>query len=206
MQSPPRSGWELWGRWSCPIHPGSPPPHARLHPAPRCFRANPTGSSGAVRAANPMWNLGCVPKAWPTPRSHPSGPELDIHPTSTAPSTSQNPAGGEEGGRTQHPETPWNIWGYLWQRAGLVPRWAGPFSPAGWEHPSIQGSRLQTPRLQPKPLHHPPAHLPQPGRDQCITYLHPSRSLSRSHPVIHCSRCLRTWPRFQCIPGPRTVP
>lgn len=53
------------------------------------------------------------------------------------------------------------------------------------------------------PTHRIPPRL---GRDQCITYLHPSRSLSRSHPVIHCSRCLRTWPRFQCILGPRTVP
>lgn len=74
--------------------------------------------------------------------------------------------------------------------------------------PSQQVANSQTPAQTPfeGSPHHPAPHLPQPGRDQCITYLHPSRSLSRSHPVIHCSRCLRTWPRFQCIPGPRTVP
>lgn len=92
-----------------------------------------------------------------------------------------------------------------WCHAGLVPCLPWGASIRASLAPGGQAANSQAPAQARGlvPTHRIPPRL---GRDQCITYLHPSRSLSRSHPVIHCSRCLRTWPRFQCILGPRTVP
>lgn len=109
----------------------APVPSGLLHP----LHANPTGYSGAVITANPMCNSGCLPAAWPTPSSHPVG-------EGWAPPVPQGqhpkkalPVSGERAWCSE------NVWGYLWQRAGLVPRGAGPLSPVGREHPSIPGSR-----------------------------------------------------------------
>lgn len=110
------------------MHPGSPPPHtrSRLHPAPRRCHANPTGSSGAVRTANPMCNSGCVPKAWPTPCSEPSGPELGV-PSAAQPvphPKNRRKERKEGGPRAQRPH---GTYGATcgkelgWCHAGLVP-------------------------------------------------------------------------------------
>lgn len=173
MQSPP----SLAG--SCHILPRTTTPHTQTQSPPSCPALFPCKSyrfQWCSHNCQSHVQLGLCPQGL----AHP-GPELGVPPTSTALSTSQKPAGGEEGGgRTQRTETPWNIWGYLWQRAGLVPRWAGSFPPAGWEHPSIQGSRLQTPRLQRKPrwlvgrLSPPPSIPPAPGRKGSMHHLPPS--------------------------------
>lgn len=207
MQSPP----SLAG--SCHILPRTTTPHtqthSRLHPAPRCSHANPTGSSGAVTTANPMCNLGCVPKAWPAQGQSWASPQPAQpfpHPKNLLEERK------EEGGPTA--QRPHGTYGATcgkelgWCHAGLAPSLL-----QGGSIPPSKAAGCKLPDSNANPVgwlggspHHPPSHQPQAGRDQCITYLHPSRSLSRSHPVIHCSRCLRTWPRFQCIPGPHTVP
>lgn len=202
MQSPPALAGSSGSSGAAPSS-LDPPTRSRLHPAPRRSRANPTGSSGAVRTANPMCNLGCGPKAWPTPCSNPSGPELGQHSPFHTPKSCLR-----RGRSTQRPH---GTYGATcgkelgWCHAGLAPSLL-----QGGSIPRSKPAGCKLPDSNPNPSGRfspaPSTPLPQAGRDQCITYLHPSRSLSRSHPVIHCSRCLRTWPRFQCIPGPRTVP
>lgn len=111
---------------------------ALLHP----LHANPTGYSGAELPC-PMCNSGCSHQLGPP---HPPCFVLHCSGASISSPLPKKPFCVQAWCCDQL-----NIWGYLWQRGGLVPCWLLPYLLWGSEQPSLQASRLPCPRLQPKP-------------------------------------------------------
>lgn len=211
MQSPPALAGSSGSTGAAPSTP-DPPTHTHSPPScPALFPCKSYRFQWCSQNCQSHVQLGLCLQGLAHPMLQPLWATAGRPPSSTARSTSQKTCVRRGRREVPAPRDPTEHMGLP-----VAKSWAG--ATLGWFllscrvgaslDPSQQVANSQTPAQTPfeGSPHHPPPHLPQPGRDQCITYLHPSRSLSRSHPVIHCSRCLRTWPHFQCIPGPRTVP
>jgi len=140
--------YSAWGcaRRGCRAR-ADPSPSLRAFAAPELHPSAPapTGSSGAELRIPSATRV--VSQQLGPPRPHtPPWVRSGHPPTSAAGSPPQKPGRGED----PAPRDPLNIRGYLWQRAGVMPCWAGGSCPAGYAHPSLRASRLQTDRAQPK--------------------------------------------------------